>query len=320
MNNKSKSEAGYFAIARESADFSFEDFVSRYYNTEQPVIIEGVGESWPAKQRWTETYIRQALAKETKAEAASLWYWMERDMLSGDYQTPELVQRLLDASNTFTRSKSMRIWVHNQDNVSSWHFDGNMVSVFNTQVTGQKEWFLVSPDTPLHCYPFVNFAIMNGNDAKSLIHKRYTHFMLNEGDMLYIPPLWFHKVISKAPENISLNWIMTKKETTVCSKTLNRELEKYRLQEYLFKHRFAWVKRTSKMIDVKLPGFLRSNWRYQSMIITQQPQRRFGLARYVLEELSALGRTLWHARKARSYYQQLKPVKQLDKADMNQPD
>ncbi|MDO6453467.1 hypothetical protein Q4490_07805 [Neptunomonas phycophila] len=56
------------------------------------------------------------------------------------------------------------------------------------------------------------------------------------------------------------------------------------------------------------------------MIITQQPQRRFGLARYVLEELSALGRTLWHARKARSYYQQLKPVKQLDKADMNQPD
>ena len=317
MNNKSKRKAVYFEIAREKADLSFDDFVSRYYNTEQPVVIEGIGENWPARQRWTETYIRQALAKETKAEAASLWYWMERETLQGDYQTPELVARLLDAPNTFARSKSMRIWIHDQDNVSSWHFDGNMVSVFNIQVTGQKEWFLVSPDTPLHCYPFVNFAIMDGNDAKSLQHKCHTRFMLDEGDMLYIPPLWFHKVISKAPENISLNWILTKKETAVCSKTLNRELEKYRLQEYLFKHRFSWVRTTSKMIDTKLPGFLRSNWRYKSMIITKQPPRRCGLARYILEELSSLGRTLWHAKKARAYYQQLKPIKKLDKSDMN---
>jgi len=311
MTDITEKQTGYFEIARETADLSPSEFIRRYYEPEQPVIIENIGGNWPAKTRWTEPYVREQLAKEPDSATASLWYWMERDTLAGDYQTPQLVTDLLDAPNTFPRTKSMRIWIHNQDNVSSWHYDTNMVNVFNAQVTGQKEWYLVSPDTPLDCYPFINFAIMDGNDEKNLRKKTHAHFTLNEGDMLYIPPLWFHKVISKAEENISLNWILTKKETTVNSKTLLRELERYQLQEYLSQHRFGWVEKLFKSFDSKVPGYLRSKWRYPTMIKTSQPQRSFNLLRRTLKEVSLVGKSIWHAKKVGTYFESLKPVKKL---------
>lgn len=311
MKEVMENKVSYFEIAREKSTLAVDEFVRRYYVPEQPVVIENVGGNWPAKNLWTEHYIREKLANEPGSSAASLWYWMDRGTLSGDYQTPEVVDHLLDFANTFPRSKSMRIWIHNKNNVSSWHYDTNMVSVFNVQATGQKEWYLVSPDTPLDCYPFTNFAIMDGNDGKNLRKKRHAHFTLNEGDMLYVPPLWFHKVISKDEENISLNWILTKKETTVSSKTLMRELERYQLQESLSKHRFRWVESLFKIIDSKVPGYLRSKWRFPTMIITSQPRRRFGLLRRIVNELSVLGKTVWHANKVKLYFNDLKPVKKL---------
>lgn len=173
MKNTPQNTVGYFEIAREKPDLSIDEFVSRYYVPEQPVIIENAGADWPAKTLWTESYIRGKLAKEPGSSAASLWYWMERDTLDSDYQVPEVVAHLLDFAGTFPRSKSMRTWIHDKNNVSSWHYDTNMVSVFNAQVTGQKEWYLVSPDTPLDCYPFINFAIMDGNDEKNLRKKTF---------------------------------------------------------------------------------------------------------------------------------------------------
>ena len=314
MKNTPENTIGYFEIARESSDLPIDEFVNRYYTPEQPVIIENVGTDWPAKELWTEHYIREKLAKEPSSATASLWYWMERGTLDSDYQVPGIIAYLLDFAGTFPRPKSMRIWIHNKNNVSSWHYDTNMVNVFNAQVTGQKKWYLVSPDTPLDCYPFINFAIMDGDDEKNLRKKTHTHFTLNEGDMLYVPPLWFHKVISKGEENISLNWILTKKETTVSSKTLLRELERYQLQERLSKHRIGWVENSFKVINAKIPGYLRSKWRYPTMIKTSQPQRRFGLIRRTLTELSALGKTLWHANKVSLYLNNLKPIKKLDKS------
>lgn len=134
--------------------------------------------------------------------------------------------------------------------------------------------------------------------------------------MLYVPPLWFHKVISKGEENISLNWILTKKETEVSSKTLLRELERYQLQEYLSKHRFGWVESMFKVINTKVPGYLRSKWLYPAMIKTSQPRRRFGLIRRALSELAALGKSLWHANKVSLYFDNLKPVKKLDRPSL----
>lgn len=303
----------YFDIARERSDIPFADFCHRYYDTEQPVIIEQVGADWPAKTLWTESYIREQLSKESTAKAASLWYWMEKGTLENDYQTPSIIERLISSPTTFARTELMRIWIHNKDNVSSWHYDANMVNVFNLQVTGKKEWLLVSPATPIACYPFMNFAIMDGNDENIFRKKVHTKFILNQGDMLYIPPLWFHKVSSLADENINLNWIFTKKETTVSTKTLTRELERYALQEYLSNHRFPSVQRAFQFINLKIPGYLRWKWRYPEMIKTPQTLRRFYLVKRTFNELFVLGKVLLHAKKIQPYLRGLRAIKKLDR-------
>ncbi len=302
-----------FEIARESAQISFDDFCKRYYDCEQPVIIEKVGAGWPARKRWNEAYIREKLARESSAKAASLWYWMERETLNEDYHSPAIINQLLDSDKVFPRTEIMRIWLHHKGNVSSWHYDANMVNVFNVQVTGRKEWLLVSPETPLACYPFVNFAVMDGNDQKNLRNKIHTRFYLNEGDMLYIPPLWFHKVISCEEENISLNWIFTKKETSVTSRTLKRELERYYLQEYLSSHRFKWVQNAFETVNANIPGYLRWKWRYPEMIKTPVKRRRLPLIRRTFNELAVLGKVLRHANKISPYIDSLKPIRKLEK-------
>jgi ribosomal protein L16 Arg81 hydroxylase len=238
---------------------------------------------------------------------------MEKGTLEGDYKTPELIDQLLQSPEVFPRTQLMRIWIHKLGNVSSWHYDANMVNVFNIQVTGKKEWILVSPKTPLDCYPFTSFAIMDNNDEKIYQHKTYTRFILNEGDMLYIPPLWFHKVFSLGEENINLNWIFTKKETSVSSKTLTRELERYSIQEYLSTHRYQWIQNAFTQVNAKIPGYLRWKWRYPEMIRTPQSPRKLSLLRRTLNETSVLWKVLWHVKKIQPYISNLRSIKKLER-------
>ena len=308
QHNKNKA---YFEIAREPSSISFETFLEKYYETETPVLIENIGKDWSAVGTWTEDYIRVKLMQDKKAKAASLWYWMEKDTLDDDYETPELINLLLNSDDVFPRNELMRIWAHAQGNVSSWHYDANMVNVFNVQITGRKEWFLVSPQTPLMCYPFTSFAVMDDNDDKIFQHKKYTHLILNQGDMLYIPPLWFHKVISLDKENLNLNWIFTKKKTDIVSSTLVRELDRYALQSYLSNHRFKWVQKTFAHINSSIPGYLRWKWRYPEMITTPVKPEFLHLLRLNIKEISSIGKVLLHANKIKPYLKSIRNIKKL---------
>ncbi len=308
IHNKNK---GYFEIAREPSSISFNEFSEKYYLTETPVIIESIGKNWPAIKNWNEQYIREKLTQDSTAKAASLWYWMEKGTLEQDYKTPEIINQLLSSDDVFPRNELMRIWAHPKGNVSSWHYDANMVNVFNVQMTGKKEWFLVSPDTPLACYPFTSFGIMDNNDEKIFKKKRYTHVILNQGDMLYIPPLWFHKVISLEKENLNLNWIFTKRKTDVISSTLKRELDRYSLQSYLSNHRYQWVQNSFAKINQNIPGYLRWKWRYPEMIQTPVLPASFALIRLTIKELAILGKVLVHANKIKPYIQSIRSIKKI---------
>jgi len=311
--NQHKYNKGYFEIARESAALSIDDFTEKYFDTETPVVIEGIGSNWPATSLWTETYIREKLAKTKTAKAASLWYWMEKGTLDEDYETPKIIDQLLVSENIFPRNELLRIWAHSKDNVSSWHYDANMVNVFNAQITGKKEWLLVSPKTPLTCYPFTSFAIMDNNDEKIFKHKRYTRLILNKGDMLFIPALWFHKVISLEDENLNLNWIFTKKNTNIGSPTLIRELDRYALQKYLSTHRFQWVQDLFSKINQNIPGYLRWKWRYTEMIKTPEKKRFLGLIRLVFKEFFSIWKVIFHANKISPYIDSIRSIKKLDR-------
>ncbi len=310
QHNKNK---GYFEIAREPASITLDAFREKYFRTETPVIIEGIGQNWPAITSWSEDYIRQKLSKNKTAKAASLWYWMEKGTLEEDYETPDIIDQLIHSKDVFPRTELMRIWAHKKGNVSSWHYDANMVNVFNVQMTGKKEWLLVSPETPLTCYPFTSFAVMDNNDKNIFKKKKYTQVILNKGDMLYIPPLWFHKVFSLDDENLNLNWIFTKKQTDVKTSTLIRELDRYALQTYLSEHRFQWVQNAFIKMNQNIPGYLRWKWRYPEMIKSPVKPRFLGLMRLTLHEIKSLAKVFWHAKKINPYLEGIRSIKKLER-------
>ncbi|MGE0556877.1 MAG: cupin-like domain-containing protein [Burkholderiales bacterium] len=312
MNTANKIGRGHFNVAREQADIPFSTFCERYFDTETPVVIEKAGADWPAGKVWTEKYVHDQLSRDPSAKSASLWYWIEKGTLEKDYETPRVVSGFAGRPDIFPRNELMRIWIHRRGNVSSWHYDANMVNVLTVQVIGQKEWFLVSPETPLDCYPFTNFAILDGNDEKIFRRSIYTKVILNAGDLLYVPPLWFHKVYSLGEENINLDWIFTKRETAVCTRTLTRELERYSIEDYFSRHRFRFVRNAFQFINSRIPGYLRWKWRYPEMIRTPLTPRRLGGVRRTLSEMAVLGKVLWHAQKIRPYIRNLRPPRRLE--------
>jgi hypothetical protein len=314
MNNtKSKIEHydGYFDIARESSTLDFVTFWQQYIVTEQPCIIEKIGTSWRASTRWTEAYLKKRLAQEPSAKAATLWYWMEKDALNEDYITPDIVNKTLARHDIMPRTNVMRIWVHSQGNLSSWHYDGNMVSVFNVQITGSKTWVLVSPTTPLDCYPFTNFAILDGKGDHVLQNKRYTRFVLNEGDMLYLPPLWFHRVEACAMENISLNWIFTKRVTQVTTDCFKRDYERYFMSEFFSKHQSKLLRDIFHKVNRLLPNYLRLSWQYESLIQTPYQVNLFNLLARVGKEVMMAFKVIPHVHKIKPYMNTVKPVQKI---------
>jgi len=305
---------GFFEISRESAEITYEDFTDKYFNTERPVIIEGVGANWPAKSIWNAEYLHNKLSKESSASDATLWYWMNRGALEEDYSPPVIINKCLDSKTVFKRTQSIRIWMHKKNNISNWHYDGSLVNVFNVQIKGQKEWFLISPETPLDCYPYTSYAILDGkSDQQTFKNKIHTQFVLKEGDMVYIPHLWFHKVVSQGEDNININWIFTKRKTALLSKALTRELDRYRLLEYFSEHRFSLIRKGFKKINSMLPSYVKIVWRYSEMIQTTYPPRRIDLVTRVLKEGVMCLKMLAYIHKIKPYLKSLSTVKKLKK-------
>jgi hypothetical protein len=139
MNMTDQHANGYFEIPRESPSISFESFWRKYVVTEQPCIIENIASNWKATHCWTECYLHKRLSEEPLAKAATLWYWLEKNALNDDYNTPEIIEKTINNQGVFPRTQLLRIWIHQQGNISSWHYDANMVNVFNAQVTGRKK-------------------------------------------------------------------------------------------------------------------------------------------------------------------------------------
>ncbi len=305
--------SGYFDISREPASLSFESFWHNYVVAEQPVIIEGIGSNWKAKLDWTEAYLQMKLADEPSAQAATLWYWMGNNALSDDYETPSIVAKTIDCHDVFSRSKAMRLWTHPEGNLSSWHYDASMVNVFNVQVTGRKKWSLISPETPVDCYPFTNFAILDGKGESIFKNKHYTRFELNTGDMLFLPALWFHQVEACEPENISLNWVFTKKTTGITSKAFKRDYDRYFLAEYFSNHKFSLVRGVFAKVNRVLPNYLRVVWQYPKLINTSYKTNPVRLMLRIAQELSTLVKVLPHIKRIKPYLKSIKPVKQIQK-------
>jgi hypothetical protein len=113
-------------------------------------------------------------------------------------------------------SDTIRVWRHNKNNLTRWHYDGNGADLLNISLQGKKRFYLAPPNT-LPVYPFTNIAWRY--DFKE------THIVeIEPGDMLFLPAYWFHKVLTLENNTININYIMYNKKNKEVASTRDKEL------------------------------------------------------------------------------------------------
>lgn len=120
-----------------------------------------------------------------------------------DFDFEELVNEPFPPPATF-------LWVGSADTRSSFHFD--LTDNMNVQVYGRKRFTLVSPELSAHVYPFRFNVAKSRVDPEDIDLEAFPNFskaivmqaVLEPGDVIFIPRLWWHNVRSLEPA-ISLN-------------------------------------------------------------------------------------------------------------------
>lgn len=121
------------------------------------------------------------------------------------------LNRIVPTEGVSVRDTNVRLWGSPQGTITTWHYDGNGIHGLNLQVAGRKFWQLVSPDTPLPAFPFTR---LNPQGACPLTARQreeldWMEFETGPGDLLFLPRLWSHFVLSLDEWNANLNLVFT---------------------------------------------------------------------------------------------------------------
>ena len=107
------------------------------------------------------------------------------------------------------------LWVGGSDNISPLHYDAtnNLLA----QVRGRKRLLLFEPKQTTSLYPFpahsklahlsqINIDQPDLNKFPKFQETKYLECILEPGEILFIPPFWWHQVYSLEQLNISVNF------------------------------------------------------------------------------------------------------------------
>lgn len=205
-----KNKGSLLEIKRVPIDIPFHVFNSSYFQNDTPVILVHTASDWKATKKWSFEYLLQELKKSGDLDkVGSVCFEPNDEFLKEDYIFPDLVKQIQEHHQCFTRSTSLRIWLNKKNHVTPLHYDSSYKFGFNVQIKGNKRWTIVSPETPPPFLPFTRFSIADSDTLHGVIQYNFT---LCAGEMLFIPPLWCHRVVSIDEENINLNFVATKTE------------------------------------------------------------------------------------------------------------
>ena len=261
------------------------EFRTKFAEPERPLLIKGLASGWPARGKWTRDWLRPALRGNPDVKDRGVFFLSRKPVLEDDIEMPAFLEETLNSDRVMPDSVAWRFWINNRNNKTEFHYDTNAENVVTVQVRGRKEWVLVSPDTPLPCYPFTNFAVLK--DEERLLAGKVAHkFVLEEGDLLYVPPQWYHRAIGMDEENININWTFTKRETSVVTRESRRDLERCRLLDAFRNSRSSLVRGAYRRIIAALPNVGGIGWGLKSYIASPyRPGRAALTARFFAELL-----------------------------------
>lgn len=259
------------AIRRIAAD-DLDTFHEHFYVRDAPVIITGVVDKRSVDAREMFDTLHARIRSDRTSTRRILWFDVQEPVIDQIIKAPELLKVLLNERHVFLRKNFIRVWLNSRGDVTPWHYDGNSIHVFNYQLQGRKKWIIVSPDTPLTCIPFSNTCLFQDY---SLVRKKHFSFVLEEGELLFLPRYWLHRVESLDEININVNWVLTPKQMPGQSKVSRRDAELLALSGRLHKLLPRIIK---KCLDLHA-----GRGRDAFIAITKDVTARRELARFVLE-------------------------------------
>jgi len=210
----------------------------------QPVLIRGATESWPARYRWTPDHFKRnygdRLLRVAHSRDHNVIYGAREgipcdDMTVGEYVSllqssapaerylvaiieetiPELLQDISLPSFCPRAPWSMtRLWMSPQGMGSPLHFD--VPQNLFAQITGRKQVLLFPPRDALKLYPLPPYSRLphySRVDAERpdigrfprVKRTRPMRAVVEAGDLLFIPRLWWHQIRS-LEFSISINF------------------------------------------------------------------------------------------------------------------
>lgn len=214
---------------------SMEHFYKNYILTDKPVILDNCINHWPALQKWKDQnyFINLAGPRTVSIEIGSKYTdtdWTQKLITIEEfikqyiYQTEgptgylaqyQLFDQIPELKNDITEPEYCCFSDSNESvNVMAWYGPKGTVSPLHhdpkrnllTQVVGEKQLFLFAPTDAPYLYPhdhelLNNTAQVDPRQVDLEKYPKYRHAnpyycILKPGQMLFIPPKWWHFVES----------------------------------------------------------------------------------------------------------------------------
>lgn len=267
------------------------EFLEKYGDPERPLLVKGLAKAWPAHVTWTPERLRDHLHGNANVRDRGVFFVSKQPVLEDDIVMPDFLAGILGSDQVMADSVAWRFWINRKHNRTEFHYDTNAENVITVQVKGRKEWVLVSPDTPLPCYPFTNFTLLKAED-KLLRGRDFYKFDMEEGDLLYVPPYWYHRAVAKDDVNININWTFTKRATGVLSREFKRDIERIKVLEYFKNHKWPFVRSCYGKAIGALPKVGGIGWGLKAFIAAPYTPGGAALVTRCLKELLSVPGTL----------------------------
>ncbi|GAA0854650.1 cupin-like domain-containing protein [Aliiglaciecola litoralis] len=268
------------------SEFDFDTYFNEYIVPKKPVIVEGVFTF--DSDKVTPEYVKENFSNESKKELG----WFDSDLVDNEIiAIPDFVKKILAREEYAVRKSPMRVFMQPQGHITLPHYDGNSLHGLNQQVIGEKRWILTSPKTPLPCMPFM-YAGLVGRDFVYAPEKYdFYDFISKPGDVVSIPPYWFHEVHSLGKVNCNANWVFTPKKPDESTGLGKREVE-------IVKLRKTWPFVNKAFFPDEF-----SNYGGQGEELIKTYSENVGMTRMVgrfVKELAAFPKTILMAKQLRS--------------------
>src|ERR1700759_1445575 len=207
-----------------------EDFINNYLKPRKPLVIRKATETWPALQKWTFEYLKEAVGDKvvplydsSKADPSKPINASAAEMKFGDYidliQTkptdlriflfdpikyaPKLLDDYRSPSDLMGGflDKYPNMFFGGKGSVTFLHFDIDLAHIFHTPFNGRKHVMLFDYKgrERLYCIPFATYAL----DDYDIEKPDFTKFpaldgvegheaVLEHGDTLFMPTGYWH--------------------------------------------------------------------------------------------------------------------------------